>query len=180
MKRLESYSDSTIFLLAFSKPSKSVFTTNWFAIRRNGGLNWVLFQGTFKECFLIGSNEGVVWVIVHSIDPVVMVGGADLGPQELNILPKAVANISSELMAGLIIYWLTALIPSAVIGDLDSLSDAARAAFANLLHHIPEQDTVDFEKALTNVSAPLIYALGFAGGRLGSYPCGFARHGAAP
>lgn len=54
----------------------------------------------------------------------------------------------------------------AVIGDLDSLSDAARAKFAAILHHIPEQDTVDFEKALRNVEAPLIYAVGFAGGRL--------------
>mgnify|MGYP003890520847 FL=1 len=104
-------------------------------------------------------------MIVHSIDPVVMVGGADLGPEEFNILQKEVATFigvdggADHLLAH-------GIIPSAVIGDLDSISDAARTAFANLLHHISEQDTVDFEKALTNISAPLIYALGFAGGRL--------------
>ena len=104
-------------------------------------------------------------MIVHSIDPVVMVGGADLGPEEFNIMQKEVATFigvdggADHLLAH-------GIIPSAVIGDLDSISDAARTAFAGLLHHIPEQDTVDFEKALTNISAPLIYALGFAGGRL--------------
>ena len=104
-------------------------------------------------------------MIVHSIDPVVMVGGAGLGPEEFNILQKEVATFigvdggADHLLAH-------GIIPSAVIGDLDSISDAARTAFAGLLHHIPEQDTVDFEKALTNISAPLIYALGFAGGRL--------------
>lgn len=56
--------------------------------------------------------------------------------------------------------------PAAVIGDLDSLSDQARALFADLLHHVPEQSTTDFEKALTRVAAPLILALGFTGGRM--------------
>lgn len=94
-----------------------------------------------------------------------MVGGANLGPEEFNILQKEVATFigvdggADHLLAH-------GITPVAVIGDLDSISDAARTAFAGLLHHIPEQDTVDFEKALTNISAPLIYALGFAGGRL--------------
>lgn len=56
--------------------------------------------------------------------------------------------------------------PMAVIGDLDSLSAQARTTFADCLWHIPEQETTDFEKALTRVSAPLIIALGFTGNRL--------------
>lgn len=58
------------------------------------------------------------------------------------------------------------LSPLAVIGDLDSLSAQARAAFADCLWHIAEQETTDFEKALSRVEAPQIIALGFTGGRL--------------
>ncbi|WP_322889721.1 MULTISPECIES: thiamine diphosphokinase [unclassified Yoonia] len=56
--------------------------------------------------------------------------------------------------------------PMAVIGDFDSLTAQARATFADCLWHIPEQETTDFEKALTRVDAPRIMALGFTGGRL--------------
>ncbi|KQI71280.1 thiamine pyrophosphokinase [Loktanella sp. 5RATIMAR09] len=56
--------------------------------------------------------------------------------------------------------------PAAVIGDLDSLSDKARATFARQLNHIAEQSTTDFEKALSRVSAPVVLGVGFTGGRL--------------
>ncbi|MFQ1702561.1 thiamine diphosphokinase [Loktanella agnita] len=56
--------------------------------------------------------------------------------------------------------------PRMVIGDLDSLSCHSRATFAHLLCHVSEQETTDFEKALTRVAAPMIIALGFTGGRL--------------
>ena len=56
--------------------------------------------------------------------------------------------------------------PNAVIGDLDSISDRARAAFAEVLHHIAEQETTDFEKALSRIAAPAVIALGFTGARL--------------
>ncbi len=58
------------------------------------------------------------------------------------------------------------LAPAAVIGDLDSLSDLARATFAAVLCHISEQETTDFEKALIRVAAPAVLALGFTGGRI--------------
>ncbi|MFZ1467883.1 MAG: thiamine pyrophosphokinase, partial [Paracoccaceae bacterium] len=54
-----------------------------------------------------------------------------------------------------------------VIGDLDSISSAARAAIPrNRLHLTPDQDTTDFDKALRAIDAPLILALGFAGARM--------------
>ncbi len=56
--------------------------------------------------------------------------------------------------------------PAGVIGDMDSLSDQARATFADALYEISEQSTTDFEKALTRVAAPVVLALGFTGGRL--------------
>lgn len=57
--------------------------------------------------------------------------------------------------------------PEAVIGDMDSLSEAARAAIpADRLIAVAEQDSTDFEKALERLEAPLILALGFTGARL--------------
>jgi thiamine pyrophosphokinase len=53
-----------------------------------------------------------------------------------------------------------------VVGDLDSLSDHARATFGDRLHHIAEQSTTDFEKTLNRIDAPMIIAVGFTGGRM--------------
>ncbi len=59
------------------------------------------------------------------------------------------------------------LMPQLVLGDLDSISQAGRAAIApERLWHIPSQDSTDFDKALAAVHAPLILALGFTGARL--------------
>lgn len=57
------------------------------------------------------------------------------------------------------------LLPEAVIGDLDSLSRAARVALQDRLHRVSEQETTDFDKALRHISAPFVLALGFSGGR---------------
>jgi thiamine pyrophosphokinase len=54
----------------------------------------------------------------------------------------------------------------AVIGDMDSLSPEARHAFRDRLHRVEEQDSTDFDKALTRIDAPAILAVGFTGGRL--------------
>jgi len=57
--------------------------------------------------------------------------------------------------------------PEAVIGDLDSISDAARAALGPArLFPIPEQETTDFDKALRSIRAPFVLALGVSGGRI--------------
>ena len=57
--------------------------------------------------------------------------------------------------------------PAAVVGDLDSLSAAGRAALpAARVHHVPDQDSTDFDKCLQAVRAPLLLALGFTGARL--------------
>lgn len=56
--------------------------------------------------------------------------------------------------------------PAAVIGDLDSLSDAGRAALGGAVHLVAEQDTTDFDKVLRGVAAPFVLALGVLGGRV--------------
>ena len=107
----------------------------------------------------------MVALIVHSSDPVALVGGADLGPQDLNILQSYAPSFVG--VDGGADHLLTAGIrPVAVIGDLDSISDGARLEYSDLLHHVCEQDTVDFEKAWRLVDAPIVFAVGFSGGRL--------------
>ncbi|WP_339112075.1 thiamine diphosphokinase [Thioclava sp. GXIMD2076] len=59
------------------------------------------------------------------------------------------------------------LMPEAVIGDLDSLSAQARNRIApDRIHHVAEQDSVDFEKALRLTCAPFYLGLGFTGRRV--------------
>lgn len=55
-------------------------------------------------------------------------------------------------------------LPGAVIGDMDSISDAARARLPAVV--ASDQDYPDFDKALGLIQAPLILALGFSGSRL--------------
>lgn len=70
--------------------------------------------------------------------------------------------------------------PDRVIGDLDSISDPARANLADRLVHVPGQDDTDFDKALDRIAAPLILALGFTGGRLDHTLAAFSSVGRRP
>ena len=103
--------------------------------------------------------------VVSSSCPIVAVGGADIEPADLNIFPtQTPLYVAADGGAD---HLLDAQLPvAAVIGDLDSLSDQAKQVLENVLHPVPEQDTTDFEKLLSRISAPLIVALGFLGGRL--------------
>ncbi|MEO0930102.1 MAG: thiamine diphosphokinase, partial [Pseudomonadota bacterium] len=104
-------------------------------------------------------------IIVSSDSPVCFVGGGHIGNGPF---AADFANIDCFIgVDGGADHLLAAGIkPAAVIGDLDSVSDKAAATFADILYHVAEQDTTDFEKALMRVSAPLIFALGFTGGRI--------------
>ncbi|MCX7298975.1 MAG: thiamine diphosphokinase [Rhodobacterales bacterium] len=103
-------------------------------------------------------------MIVTSSFPVTLVGGAVLRQGDLStalafapILVAADGGAAAVLAAG--------MIPEAVIGDMDSLPDAAAVAFAGRLHRITEQETTDFDKTLRHVTAPLVVAIGVTGGR---------------
>ena len=56
---------------------------------------------------------------------------------------------------------------TAVIGDLDSLSEATKEVLdpAQIIA-VPEQETTDFEKCLSRLDAPFVLAVGFSAGRL--------------
>ena len=103
--------------------------------------------------------------IVSTDSPVCFVGGGVIGNRPLG------ADLASDTRfvgvdSGADHLLAAGVSPMIVIGDLDSLSDSARAAVGAVLHHGAEQDTTDFEKALMRVDAPLITALGFTGGRI--------------
>ena len=103
-------------------------------------------------------------VIVHSPDPVTLVGGADLRLSDLtNALSFAPGLVAADGGADHLLQ--AGLQPLAVIGDMDSISGPARSAFDRVLHRVPEQQTTDFDKALRHISAPLVIALGVTGGR---------------
>ncbi len=104
-------------------------------------------------------------LIVSDTSPICLVGGGEISQTAF----LAAENRTSCFVAvdsGADVLLARGLTPRAVIGDLDSLSPHARSAFADQLVHIAEQATTDFEKALTRVAAPLIFAIGFTGGRL--------------
>lgn len=104
--------------------------------------------------------------IVQCFDPVALIGGGYLGKRDLDLVLKrstmlvaADGGATAALRAG--------IVPDAVIGDFDSLppSDAARIP-QDRLHLVSEQDSTDFDKALSAIDAPLVLAVGFLGARV--------------
>jgi len=105
-------------------------------------------------------------LIVLSEAPITLVGGGLLAEQDINaacaLAPRLVAADSG---AGRALDF--GHHPEAVIGDLDSLSATDRVRFTpEQIHQIAEQDSTDFQKALSRIEAPLILAVGFLGGRV--------------
>jgi thiamine pyrophosphokinase len=105
-------------------------------------------------------------VIVQSQDAITLVGGGSVSRRDLAfatarapVLVAADGGADRVLAAG--------LMPQAVIGDFDSISEAGRRAIApDRQFRIDEQETTDFDKALRSVSAPFVLALGVTGARL--------------
>ncbi|WP_373049645.1 thiamine diphosphokinase [Thalassovita aquimarina] len=104
--------------------------------------------------------------IVFSTSPVTLIGAGTVPEQAIEaalaLAPDVVcadggANVALQL----------GLDPVAVIGDFDSLSEAARVAIPeDRLHPIAEQDSTDFDKCLRHIDAPLVLGAGFDGSRV--------------
>ncbi len=103
--------------------------------------------------------------IVSSSSPITLIGGVDPAPDILTVALKYGKTVVCVDGGADHALWAE-LDPIAVIGDMDSISDAARAAYSDVLHHIAEQNSTDFDKALRNINAPLILGIGFLGDRL--------------
>jgi thiamine pyrophosphokinase len=108
----------------------------------------------------------VTKVLYRARGPVTLVGGAPVDPGQLaaalGIAPEAVAADGGG----------DQILPpgrgfAAVIGDMDSLADAAALRRAGVrVHPVVEQDSTDLEKCLYSIEAPLFVGLGFLGGRI--------------
>ena len=105
-------------------------------------------------------------LIADTIYPITLVGGAKTLPEVVNHVLTYAPNLFAADGGA-----KTAVdlghVPEAVIGDFDSIDDATIAQIPEQrLHRVSEQDSTDFEKCLRLISAPLILAVGFTGGRL--------------
>ncbi|MBF9031412.1 thiamine diphosphokinase [Rhodobacterales bacterium HKCCE3408] len=105
-------------------------------------------------------------MIVHAETRVTLLGGGDLPEGDLAwALERAPVLVAAD--GGADAALASGLIPDAVIGDLDSLSeDALDRLPAGIIHRIAEQDSTDFDKALRSIDAPGVIAVGFTGRRI--------------
>ena len=103
--------------------------------------------------------------IVSGSETAVLVGGGRVNRVELS---KSLAGAPScvAVDGGANVLHEMGIAPDAVIGDLDSISGPARAAFADRLVAAPDQNLTDFEKALARIDAALFLCHGFSGGRV--------------
>lgn len=105
-------------------------------------------------------------VIVQSRGGITLLGGGLIAPRDLSdALELAPALVAADGGAEFAI--LAGILPEAIIGDLDSLSQAARDAVSPaIIHSVAEQDSTDFGKCLRLTRAPFYIAVGFLGRRL--------------
>jgi thiamine pyrophosphokinase len=104
--------------------------------------------------------------IVQSLRAITLAGGGPFGRRDLDLcLSRAPVAVAADGGADRMLK--LGVMPSAVIGDFDSISSAARIRIPTENQHlVPEQSTTDFDKALREIAAPFVLALGFAGARL--------------
>ena len=101
--------------------------------------------------------------IVQSTHGVTLAGGGPFSARDLKLaLARAPVPVAADSGADRLLK--LGVVPQAVIGDMDSISDQARAEIPlDRQHLVGEQLTTDFDKALRLIKAPLVLALGFAG-----------------
>ena len=102
---------------------------------------------------------------VDSAAGVTLVGG---GPLSASDLDRALALAPGLVAAdgGANALCRIGRVPDHVIGDLDSLDSELRDRLGQRVIHVPDQDSTDFDKCLSRISAPFVIGLGFDGARL--------------
>ena len=104
-------------------------------------------------------------VAISYSQPVTLAGGGILDRHML-VEAQALAPhlVAADGAADRLAEW--GLMPDAVIGDMDSLTDPKAWHARTRVVHLSEQDTTDFEKCLYATEAPLYVATGFTGRRV--------------
>lgn len=105
-------------------------------------------------------------LIVQTSENICLVGGAPVNQPTLEVaLSHAPVLVAAD--GGAAQCLAAGYVPRAVIGDMDSLSERDKAGLDSAtIHHITEQDSTDFDKALRNLSCPVTVGVGFTGGRI--------------
>lgn len=105
-------------------------------------------------------------VIVQSQDAVTVVGGGPVTRRDLTFaMARAPVVVAADGGADRVL--AAGVMPAAVIGDFDSISEAAIAAISSeRLYRIAEQNSTDFDKVLRSVDAPFVLGLGVTGARV--------------
>lgn len=104
--------------------------------------------------------------IVRYLEPITLVGGGHIGDKDwdeaIRLAPRLVAADGGARAA-----LARGAVPDRVIGDLDSLDQATRACLApDLITHVTDQNSTDFDKCLRHCEAPLVVAIGVLGPRM--------------
>lgn len=139
---------------------------HWFGKMNKTGKFAVFFLGRNVFSFSAGNNNRMKGQILQQSDHVTLLGGGIVNHAILQdclaLAPRLVA-VDGGADAALALD----LVPEQVLGDLDSLSQVARARLdPESIIETPDQNRTDFDKALETVAAPLALGVGFMGGRL--------------
>ncbi|MEM6941140.1 MAG: thiamine diphosphokinase [Pseudomonadota bacterium] len=103
--------------------------------------------------------------IVSSAHPITLVGAGDASPEDLHKALK-LAPLCVAVDGGLGLARVAGVDVAAAVGDFDSADpDDLKALPKGVQHYVSEQDSTDFEKALTRLQAPVVIGVGFLGGR---------------
>lgn len=117
------------------------------------------------DCRIWKNSIGMNQVIVDSQQGVTLAGGAAFSAA---LLARALAFgpriVGADGGADRLLRH--GVVPEAVIGDMDSISKPAQMRLRGRLFPVAEQETTDFDKALSRIRAPFILGLGFVGARI--------------
>ncbi|GGX54661.1 thiamine pyrophosphokinase [Tateyamaria omphalii] len=104
--------------------------------------------------------------IVYSSEPVALFGGGEATLADVAEI-QALSGPCVAADGGAKIALEAGVDLDAVIGDFDSVTaDILRKIPTDRHHHIAEQNSTDFDKALRHIAAPVVLAAGFLGGRV--------------
>lgn len=104
--------------------------------------------------------------ILSVFEPLTLLGGGASTENDLE-MALSIAPVCVAADSGAHLALKMGVDLAAVIGDMDSISDAAKEQIPpSRFHPIGEQDSTDFDKALRSVAAPVVVAVGFCGGQI--------------
>ncbi len=139
---------------------------DWIGKMNKTGKFAVFFLGRNVFSCSNGNNNRMKGRILQQSGHVTLLGG---GVVNLSILRECL-DLAPRLVAvdgGADAAFAHGLRPERVIGDLDSVSDQARARLSSdRIIETPDQNRTDFDKALERVAGGVVLGVGFMGGRL--------------